>query len=164
MTPSPSNDDEKKLDSKKKKNVDVFWMDDDEEIAEFKQQETEEQAKSQWQDIQDPNDVIAQLTSGMFGIPGQPGGFPEDEADWEQAFKEFEREMRRVSGQGSFAERASMRALQLLMVDQQKGGARGRISRFFTGILEKVFGALDRTRAPKMKPQKAQKSQRKKGK
>jgi hypothetical protein len=143
-----------------KKKVDVFWMDDDEEIAEFKHHETEEQERSQWQDIQDPNDVLKQLTQGIFGMPGFGEGGPETEEEWKQAFKEFEREMQKMTGRGSFTERATMKAMQRLMVDQQRGGVMGRLSRLFTGILDRVFGVMDRSRMPRQNPKKSKGSKK----
>jgi hypothetical protein len=154
----------RKTDLLEKKKIDVFWMDDDEEIAEFKQLESEEQSRSQWQNISDPNEVLDQLARGMFGMPGFGSGTPESEEDWARAMKEFEREMQKMTGQGSFAERATMKAMQRLMFDQQRGGVMGRISRLLTNVLERMFGVMDRSRAPKQKPRKSRDSKKVKNK
>lgn len=142
MSPNPGITPMKKSPPAKKKTIDVFWMDDEEDIAEFKQEEAEEKANSNWQDISDPREIVQQLDLGMFGIPGMSGTFPEDEAGWEHLMQEFDREMQQMTRQGSLTQRASMAAFQRLIRDQQKGGVRGWISRLFTDLVERVFKAL----------------------
>ncbi len=135
--------DERDESAPKKKKIDVFWMDDEEDREQFQQKEQAERRKTNWQGIED-KDVLSQLMpeGGFFGEG------PSSEEEWEREMQQYEREMRARSRSGSLAERVSGTALRRFMEAQQKGGTAGRISRMLGNLFAKIFGVIGRTGMP----------------
>ncbi len=127
----------------KKKKIDVFWMDDEDDREQFQQKEQAERRKANWQDIKD-EDVLSQLGPRE----GFIGDSPSPEEEWAKEMQQFEREMRQRSRTGSFTERISNTALRRFMEEQQKGGTRGRISRILGNLFARIFGVIGRAGMP----------------
>jgi hypothetical protein len=142
--------DDRNTSAPKKKPIDVFWMDDEEDREQFQKKEQAERRKANWQGIEDA-DVLSQLNP-VEGVIGEP---PSSEENWEAEMQRFERQMRLRSRSGSFAERLSTTALRRFMEAQQKGGTGGRISRLLGNLTGRIFGVIGRPgMAPPNRPKK----------